>query len=317
MTPLLCLVGPTAAGKSQVALLVAPALNAEIVSADSMQIYRGMDIGTAKPTPEERARVPHHLIDLIEADRPYSVAEYQAEAERVIAETHTRGHLAMLVGGSGLYVRAVVDGLDFPIAGPDWQLREALAAEADRIGLEQLHQRLAEVDPAAAQRIQPRDQKRIIRALEVFYQTGRPITEFHQLDQARAPRYNALILGLTMPRPQLYRRIEERVDRMMAQGLLEEVAGLLARGYHEGLTSMKALGYQHLALHLRGEYDLPTAVELFKRDTRRFAKRQLTWFGRDPRVQWIEVQEDRMEQAAAQVIERAGDHFGLDKEHRV
>jgi tRNA dimethylallyltransferase len=285
---LLIIVGPTAVGKSAVAVRVAERVGREIVSADSMQIYRQMDIGTAKPSAEERARVRHHLIDIIEPDVPYSVAQYQADADRAIAEVRARGRVPMLVGGTGLYVQAVWDGLDFPIAGPDREFRAAMQAEAQRLGTAALHARLAEIDPAAAARIHPNDQKRIIRALEVHHLTGQPISRFHR--RREGPRYHALAFGLKMPRRELNQRIDARIDDMMSAGLLDEVRGLLDRGYHEGLISMKALGYQQLAEHLRGRCELSAAVERFKTATHQFAKRQMTWFRRDRRIRWIDLE---------------------------
>lgn len=285
---ILIIAGPTAVGKSAVALRVAERVGGEIVSADSMQIYRQMDVGTAKPSAEERARVRHHLIDIIGPDVPYSVAQYQADADRAIAEVRARGRVPMLVGGTGLYVQAVWDGLDFPIAGPDREFRAAMQAEAQRLGTAALHARLAEIDPAAAVRIHPNDQKRIIRALEVHHLTGQPISRFHR--RREGPRYQALAFGLRMPRRELNQRIDERIDDMMSAGLLDEVRRLLDRGYHEGLISMKALGYQQLAYQLRGRCQLSAAVERFKTATHQFAKRQMTWFGRDRRIRWIELE---------------------------
>ena len=287
--PLIVITGATASGKSAVAVRLAEGVKGEIVSADSMQIYRHMDIGTAKPSAAERARVAHHMIDIIEPDAPYSVAQYQADADRAIVEVGARGRLPILVGGTGLYVQAVWDGLDFPIAGPDREFRAAMQAEAERVGTAALHARLAGIDPAAAARIHPNDQKRIIRALEVHHLTGQPISRFHTGKESA--RYRALAFGLKAPRRDLNQRIDARIDDMMSRGLLEEVRGLLDRGYHEGLISMKALGYQQLAEHLRGRCDLEAAVERFKTATHQFAKRQMTWFGRDRRIRWVELAE--------------------------
>jgi tRNA dimethylallyltransferase len=307
LIPLLILLGPTAVGKSAVALRVAEATGGEIVSADSMQIYRGMDIGTAKPSAEERARVAHHLVDIIEPDVPYSVAQYQEDADRAIAEVRARGRTPMLVGGTGLYVQAVWDGLDFPIAGPDEEFRRTMRAEAARMGAPALHARLAAVDPAAAARIHPHDEKRIIRALEVHHLTGRPISDFQRADERTAPRYDGTAWGLRMPRLELNRRIDERIDKMIGRGLLEEVRGLLDCGYHEDLISMKALGYQQLAEVVRGRCELVEAVERFKIATHQFAKRQMTWFGKDERIRWIEAEAPSdLERAAETIIEAVG-----------
>ena len=279
----------------------------EIVSADSMQIYKYMDIGTAKPTAEQQSQVPYHLIDIVEPDQPYSVAQYQEQAQQVIASIHSRGKLPLLVGGSVLYVRSVIGPLDFPIAGADPQLRQSLEEEANRLGTEHLHGELAKVDPEAAARIHPHDQKRIIRALEVYHLTGRPISHYQKLDRTRSPQYNVGIFGLTMPRSDLYGRIEKRVDEMMQRGLVEEVRWLLQQGYHRDQVSMKGLGYQQIAGHLAGEYDLATAIELLKRDTRRFAKRQMTWFRSEPKVRWLDLVEVGGTKAAAQMVAAWGE----------
>jgi tRNA dimethylallyltransferase len=308
---LLAIVGPTATGKSEVGLLLAERLGGEIVSADSMQVYRGMDIGTAKPAAQQQTRVRHHLIDVVGPDEPFSVARYQALAEEALADIRQRGRLPILVGGSGLYVRAVVDGFDLPPAPPDPDLRRELAEEARQKGPELLHARLAAVDPQAAAGIHPRNVKRVIRALEVYAQTGRPLSECWALarvwrgglDRARRARYNTRQFGLTLPRAALHARIEARVDRMMAAGLAEEVKGLVARGFGAELISMKGLGYAQIAGHLRGEYSLEEAVRRLKRDTRRFAKRQLTWFRADPRIRWVDVSEVGGPAGAAEMIE--------------
>jgi len=291
LPPLLVIVGPTAVGKSEVALCVAQRLQGEIVSADSVQIYRYLNIGTAKPTPEERAAVPHHLIDVVDPDQPYSVALYQRDATAAIAGILARGRLPLLVGGTGLYVRAVLEGLAIPEAPPDPALRARLGALAAEQGARAVHALLAQVDPRAAAHIHPHNVKRVIRALEVYYQTGTPISSLHALDRKRPPRYNALVWGLAMPRPLLHRRIDERVDQQLAQGLVAEVAWLLDHGYHEHLTSMQGLAYRQIACCLRGRGSLEEAVARLKRDSRRYAKRQYTWFRAQPGVQWLNVSE--------------------------
>lgn len=299
---LLAIVGPTAVGKTAVGIECALRLNGEIVSADSAAIYRGMDLGTAKPTPEERAKVAHHLIDLIDPDEEFSVAQYKARAEAAIDDILRRGKEPLLVGGSGLYVRAVVGRWGMTLAPRDNELRERLQTEAREKGLAALHARLAEIDPESAVRISVADEKRVIRALEVHEITGLPMSHFHRLDRARQPRYDSTIIGLTLARDRLYRRIEERIERMLQAGLLEEVARLREKGYHTGLTSMKALGYAHLLAHLEGKYDLPTAVELLKRDSRRFAKRQLTWFRAEEGIRWIDVGDRSAADVAEEIV---------------
>lgn len=301
---LLAIVGPTATGKSEVGLLLAERLGGEIVSADSMQVYRGMDIGTAKPTAEERARVPHHLIDIVDPDEEFSVAEYRARAEAALAAIWKKGKQPILVGGSGLYVRAVLEEMDFAMTPPDRELRRRLTEEARSKGRRVLHEWLSEVDPETAARIHPNDEKRIIRALEICESTGRPMARPQQLDRRRAMRYNARQFGLSLPREELYLRIEARIDRMLEGGLVEEVEGLIDRGYGEDLVSMKGLGYAPLAEYVRGELSLEEAVRRLKRDTRRFAKRQLTWFGADPRIEWIEAAPEEPARTAEAIGER-------------
>ena len=299
---LLALVGPTATGKTETAILAAEALGGEIVNADSMSFYRGMDIGTAKPTVEERARIPHHLVDILDPDEPFTVAEYKARAEAAIDNVLARHRVPILVGGSGLYVRAVISGVSFKQAPPDPELRQQLTAQAEREGTEALHARLAEVDPEAAARITPRDLKRIIRALEVYLTTGETISSLQALDRERPPRYNTCQFGLTLPREELYRRIEARLDQQLAAGLVAEVQGLLDQGCHEGLVPMKGLGYAQLARYLRGACSFDEAVVALKRDTRRFAKRQLTWFRADKRIQWVDMAEIGGPVGAAKLI---------------
>jgi len=299
---LLAIVGPTATGKTEVGILVAESIGGEVVSADSMQLYRLMDIGTGKPDAEQRTRVPHHLISIVDPDTPFSVADYQQRARAAIAGIGAHGRQPVLVGGSGLYVRSVVDGLALPLTPPDFTIRHRLAEEAKARGLAALHARLAEVDPDSARRIHPNDAKRIIRALEVYQQTGQTISAFQELDRERRERYNTRQFGLTLPRPELYRRIEARIDEMVARGLAEEVRDLLRRGYRDDLVSMKGLGYAQLIPYLRGESALAEAVERLKRDTRRFAKRQLTWFRADRRIEWIDV-------AAAGGARQAAEHI--------
>ena len=288
---LLAIVGPTATGKTEVGMGLAEALDGEIISADSMQVYRGMDIGTAKPTAEQRARVPHHLIDILDPDEAFSVADYQARADAALAAIWKRGRQPILVGGSGLYIRAVLEEMDFSLVPPDPEFRRRLLEEARSKGTRALHEWLAEVDPAAAARIHPNDQKRIIRALEVAESTGGAGSGSGKVDRERPPRYNSTQFGLTLEREELYRRIEARVDRMIAGGLVEEVRGLLERSLGEDLISMKGLGYAQIAPHVRGQLSLEEAVSRLKRDTRRFAKRQMTWFRADPRIEWIDVGE--------------------------
>lgn len=257
------------------------------MSADSRQVYRGLDIGTAKPTREEQAAARHHLIDIIEPDQTLGVAEYQALAYAAIEDILQRQRLPFLVGGSGQYVRAVVEGWRVPLVPPDASLRARLQSDADRYGSLALHARLAEVDPAAAARIDHRNVRRVIRALEVYLKTGVPIS---QLQQAQSPPYAILRIGLTMPRERLYARIDARVDHMVAEGLLAEVEAAIARGCHLGLPAMSGLGYRQMGQYLAGQLAWDEAVQLIKKETRRFVRQQYAWFRRDdPGICWVDA----------------------------
>jgi tRNA dimethylallyltransferase len=284
---LLVIVGPTAVGKSALAIRLGQAFGGEIISADSRQIYRYMDIGTAKVTPEERAKVPHHLIDLVDPDEELTLAHYRQLAAKAIEEVWSRGKLPILVGGTGLYVRALTEGWTIPEVPPDRALRARLEEKARRLGPEALHKDLAAVDPLAAQRIDPRNVRRVIRALEVYHRTGVPISAQQRKE---APAYRLLKIGLTMERPELYRRIDERVERMIAQGLEAEVRELVARGYGYELPSMSGLGYREMGRYLRGEVTLEEAIALIKRHTRRFVRQQYNWFRlSDPTIHWFDA----------------------------
>ncbi len=299
---LLVIVGPTAVGKTEIAVLVAERLGGEIVSADSMAIYRGMDIATAMPTPEQRARVPFHLIDFVNPADSYSVAQFQRDADRAIREIHGRGALPMLVGGTGFYVQAVLERLVFPVGPGDREIRRRLEETARRIGTEALYERLQQVDPRSAERIHPRDTKRIIRALEVYELTGRPVPVRRAVDDAPRIQYNACEVGLNRHRNCIYERINLRVDSMFERGLVQEVRKLREAGVPETAQAMQALGVKQVIRHLRGELSLPDAIELTKRDTRRYAKRQLTWFRRHGRVRWIEIDASLDETGTAKLV---------------
>jgi tRNA dimethylallyltransferase len=282
--PFLALVGPTASGKSEAAVALTQRLGAEIVSVDSMLVYRGMDVGTAKPTSAERTRIPHHLVDVAEPEEPFSVARYQELARAVVEDVDGRGHRVLLVGGSGLYFRAIVDELEFPATDPD--AREELRAEAEVLGPDRLHRRLAEFDPAAAARIEPTNVRKTVRALEVVAVTGRPFSSY----AARWERYpdeHVRAAGIDVPRDVLARRIEARVRGMVDTGLLDEVRALLDRGLFGWLTASRAIGYAEFAGHLRGEITLAEATAETVRRTRELARRQMVWFRRDPRIRWF------------------------------
>ena len=279
------LVGPTAVGKTAVALNLAEVLGAEIVNADSMQVYRELDIGTAKPTPLERARVRHHLVDVADPDEPYDAARYAREARKIITDLHRRGVPPLVVGGTGLYIKALLAGL-FRQEEAVRQVRPRLARELADRGLPALLARLASLDPATAHRLAPGDTYRILRALEVVEATGRPISELHAAHNFGDRPYTTLKLGLDLPREELYHRIEDRVKAMLAQGWLEEVRRLLKR-YPSGIKPLQALGYRHLVAYLEVRLPLPEAIEQTQKETRRYAKRQLTWFRADPEVRWF------------------------------
>lgn len=284
--PVIALVGPTAAGKSRIALRLAPLYRGEIVSVDSMQVYEGMDIGTAKPSPAERALVPHHLIDVVPADRTFSVAEYQRLARAAVEDIRSRGGTPFLVGGSGLYLRAVLDDLDFAGQGSCEGVRRSCDAlprdEARRL----LFSRLEEVDPISAERIGPHNLRRIVRALEVYEQTGRPFSEGRRDFQEVPQSLEALVIGVDAGRETLRRLIDERVEGMFRAGLVEEVRRLVEAG---GLspTASQALGYRQVLYHLDNKATLEETMEKVKSETRRYAKRQMTWFRRDARICWV------------------------------
>lgn len=304
--PLIVLVGPTAAGKSSIALAVAERVGGEIVAADSMQVYRGFDIGTAKPSAAERSRVPHHLLDLVKPDQPFTAADYVRLASAAIVEIRARGHLPIVVGGTGLYVRALLCGL-FDGPGEITPLRETLYQEAAQEGSATLHRRLETIDPETAAAIHPNDLFRIVRALEVAAVSGRPISilrvEGHR--NHRPVPGPILKFGLERNRQELYQRIEVRVEAMMKQGLLREVQNLLDRGYGDTLRPLRAIGYRHMIGHLKGEVSLDDAVASLKRDTRRYAKRQLTWFRHEDGIEWLPVEGSEVgERALRLLVER-------------
>lgn len=278
-------VGPTAVGKTQVALELAEALGAEIINADSLQLYRELDIGTAKPTAAERARVPHHLLDVVAPDEPYDAARYAREAREAVQALIRREVPPLVVGGTGLYIKALLHGLFFQ--GEEVpRVRSRLLKELSEQGLPALYARLQKVDPETARKLAPGDRYRILRALEVWEATGRSISELHAAHAFKEEPFETLKLGLNLPREELYRRINTRVEAMLAQGWLDEVRGLLER-YAPELKPLKSLGYRHLIAVLQGRLTLEEAVLLIKRDTRRYAKRQLTWFRADPEVLWF------------------------------
>lgn len=285
----LVLLGPTAVGKTRLSLELAAAYNAEIISGDSMQVYRGMDIGTAKITPVEMKGIPHHLIDIHDPSDAYSVAEFQEQGARLIEEISGRGKLPFIVGGTGLYIESLCYGFQFSEAVADEAFRKEQEQYAEEHGALALHAKLEAVDPISAARLHPNDRRRIIRALEIYHQTNTTLSSSHAAQKKESP-YDLCLIGLTMDRKILYKRIEDRIDSMLAEGLVAEVQGLLDQGYNRSLVSMQGLGYKEIAAYLAGEMTLDEAVTLLKRDTRRFAKRQMSWFRHMKDIEWIDVE---------------------------
>ena len=289
--PLVLLVGPTAVGKSAIALRLARALDTDIVTADSRQIYRGMDIATDKPTREQQDLVPHRLIDLVDPDQRFNAGDYRRLALEAVERLYGQRRLPLVVGGTGLYVRTLVHGLcDAPPA--DQAYRAALVQEARTQGPRFLHSKLRRVDPEQAERLHPHDEIKIIRALEVQHLAGRRLSEMQREHRFSWQPFSVLMIGLNRDRECLYRRIDERVENMFQRGLVDETAALLAKGYGRELSAMKGLGYRQIANYLAGEYDQTEARRLLKRDTRHFAKRQLTWFRKEAGLHWWSVTED-------------------------
>ncbi|MGB2582850.1 MAG: tRNA (adenosine(37)-N6)-dimethylallyltransferase MiaA [Dehalococcoidia bacterium] len=299
MSSLVAIVGPTAIGKSSLALELGRTFGGEIINADSRQVYRYMDIGTAKPTLEERAVVPHHLIDVVNPDQDFNLALYQSKVRKIIDDIQRRRKPALLVGGSGLYVWAILEGWRIPAVPPDHVMRQELEARAQSEGVEALYEELKQLDPDAAERIDPRNVRRLIRAIEVSRQ-GKPFSRL----QGKEPFVNSLVIGLTTDRTDLYQRIDARVDSMMEKGLLTEVEGLITKGYGFDLPSMSGLGYKQIGMFLQGEIDLPTAIQQIKGNTHRFARHQYNWFRlQDERIHWFDIRKE-IKQAVQDLIER-------------
>jgi tRNA dimethylallyltransferase len=332
--PLLVICGPTATGKTETAIECALILGGEMVNADALQIYRYLDIGTAKPTPQQRALVPIHLIDFLDPSQRYSAVQYRHDAAAIVQQVHSRGKLPIVVGGTGFYIRALLGGAELPPAGADWELRQRFEKQAEQEGPQSLHQFLASVDPESARRIPAANVRRVIRALEVYHLTGRPLSSFRSplagrarppafgrasppdhkrasLDPEKPSPYNVLAFALTMPREQLRRRIEERIVRMMEMGWLEEVRGLLAKGYGMDAPAMQAVGYRHLARHLAGEMTLEDAIAATKIETWQYARRQLTWFRGEKDLMWLDVGRSQPQELAERISTRAEKHFSV------
>ncbi|MBV9599878.1 MAG: tRNA (adenosine(37)-N6)-dimethylallyltransferase MiaA [Chloroflexi bacterium] len=295
MARVLALVGPTGVGKTALALALAGQMPVEVVSADSRTVYRWLDIGTAKPTLDERRRVAHHLIDVVDPDETYSLAVYQKQARDAIERIQKRGRLPVLVGGAGLYVSAVCDGLAIPDVPPDPAYRQSLEDRARAQGWQALQRDLFTVDQESAARIDPRNVRRVIRALEVFHATGRPFSEWQKPDPSRA--VECALVGLRLERADLYARIDARIDAWLTGGFVDEVQGLLARGYAPELPSMSGLGYRQVAQYLKGTLDLETATAEFKQATHQYAKRQMTWFNAHANITWLDAATVSVEEA--------------------
>ena len=285
---ILVIVGPTASGKTRMAVELAQRHNGEVISADSMQIYRTMDIGTAKPTKEEMGGIPHHMIDVADPEEDFSVARYVEMAARCVDDVLERGKLPIVAGGTGLYIDSLLSGRTFAPFSPDSALRGELERELAEKGGQAMLEALAQVDPEAAQRLHPNDHKRIVRALEVYRSTGKTITQHNRETQAIPPRYNALTIGLAFQaRQAMWRRIDQRVDEMVAAGLEDEVRRLLTSGISPKCTAMQAIGYKEFTQALSGEMIWQEAPDVVKLRSRQYAKRQLTWFGRNPNTRWV------------------------------
>lgn len=294
--PLIILTGPTAVGKTKLSIELAKEVNGEIISADSMQVYKHMDIGSAKIKKEEMCGVSHHLIDVLEPDEEFHVVRFQEMAKQAMEEIYAKGKVPILAGGTGFYIQAVVKDIDFSKETEKSPVREELEKLAEEKGCAYLHERLQQVDPKSAEKIHANNVKRVIRALEYFELTGKPISLHNEEEAAKESPYNVAYFVLNDVRERLYERIDVRVDAMLQDGLVEEVSGLAKKGYTKDMVSMQGLGYKEILSYLDGSYTLDEAVYILKRDTRHFAKRQLTWFKREKNVIWVNKQDFHYEE---------------------
>jgi tRNA dimethylallyltransferase len=302
------IVGPTAIGKSRIGIEVAKALHTEILTADSCQVYRGMDIGTDKPSLQERQGVPHRLLDLVLPDESFNVGDYRCHALQEVSRLHRQGLLPVVVGGTGLYIRGLLRGL-CPAPPANWPMRQAFTQEAREQGSSFLHKKLQQVDPELAKRLHPNDQPKVLRGLEVYQMLGIPLSQVQRQHQFQEVPHPFLLIGLTMERDTLYQRIDARVEWEIEKGLVEETQELMRQGYSRDLGSMKGLGYRQFSGYVAGEYSYDEAVRLLKRDTRHFAKRQLTWFRKEPGIHWITVKESDIPTKAAHHVLKAIEDF--------
>ena len=301
LRPIVCLVGPTGVGKTRLAVSLAERFAAEVINADSRQVYRGMDIGTAKPSTDEAARVPHHLVDILDSSESFGLANFLDLATNAVDEIASRGRLPIVAGGTGQYVWALAEGWEVPRVAPDTDFRRSLEHAAAVDGRISLYDRLREIDPDGADLLDGRNVRRVIRALEVHHATGRRPSD---LRASRAPRFNPLVIGLTMDRERLYQRIDDRVDRMMAEGFLEEVERLTAAGFPAGQGALGSPGYRELGMYLSGQLELAEAVRRTKTQTHRLVRRQYAWFKPgDPRIQWLDAEDPETVSSAARMVE--------------
>lgn len=306
--PLIVIVGPTAVGKTSVSIELAKRLNGEIVSADSRLLYRGMNIGTAKPTEEEMQGLPHHLIDVADPDERWNLAIYQRKAYQIIDAILERGHLPFLVGGTGQYIRSIIEGWNIPPQEPDLALRDALHNWVESIGAEGLHDRLAALDPEAADQIDYRNVRRVVRALEVIFNTGE---RFSELRRKQECPYAPIILGIDRPREELYERVDQRIEDMLDRGLADEIRELLEAGYSPNLSTMSAIGYGEIIQYLQGEISYEEAIILIKRNTRTFVRRQANWFKPDdPRIHWFEAGDNLVEEMETTIRRQLNERKG-------
>ena len=294
--PLIILTGPTAVGKTKLSIALAKAVNGEIISADSMQVYKHMDIGSAKIKKEEMCGVPHHLIDVLEPDEEFHVVRFQEMAKQAMTEIYAKGKIPILTGGTGFYIQAVVNDIDFSKETEKSPIREELEKLAEEKGCEYLHEKLQQIDPKSAEKIHANNVKRVIRALEYFELTGKPISAHNEEESLKQSPYNVAYFVLNDIREKLYERIDARVDVMLQEGLVQEVSILAKKGYTKNMVSMQGLGYKEILSYLEGDCTLDEAVYILKRDTRHFAKRQLTWFKREQDVIWVNKQDFHYEE---------------------
>ena len=307
---LLVLLGPTAIGKTDVSIDLAKRMNGEIISADSMQIYKYMDIGSAKVTKEEMQGIEHHLVDILNPDEDFTVANYKSRAEKLITEINNKGKLPIIAGGTGLYINSLVYDLNFTQVAPDEEFRSRLENIAEEKGNEFIYEKLAKIDKESSEKISPNDQKRVIRALEIFEVTGKTMSEYNKDFRKPIEDYNLVMIGLNMDRARLYERINLRVDIMMENGLVEEVKSILSMGYNKDLVSMQGIGYKEIIMYLENEITLERSIELIKQKSRNYAKRQLTWFRRDKRIKWMDLDNySEMETLIEEIIEYTNERF--------